>query len=175
MKKILFISLVVLLLAAPSFAEIGATAYSSNTQQQELCQFIYAYNNSGSSITSNQVVILDTTAANSVSGATLGARIATTTTNGDPRVIGVTDQVIANASVGRICVRGPHKVQWSTSAGPAIAGASVATGTTAGYAAAVNVTSGVSFGVMLANTQTFDAVANPNEVAIGLYWVYITQ
>ncbi len=69
--------------------------------------YTMAYNNSGSSITSYAVVVLDTSATEKT---TLGAWITTTTTADDYRVFGVTDQTIAAGTSGRVCIRGPHRV-----------------------------------------------------------------
>lgn len=180
MKKIAFLLVGLLLLTGVSYAEIGATAYSSNSRFDEEQVFVICYNNSGAAISSNQVVIIDTTAADAASASTMGARIATTTTAGDPRVVGVTDQTIANQNYGKVCVRGPHKVYWLTTAGPAIVGASVASNTTAGSGAAAAGSTAVPFGFLMTSTVTQDnstrgsspdmsADREPNN----LYWMYI--
>ena len=180
MKKILFsIFIFILLVSSYAYAEIGATAYSGEPQIGELQVYIYAYNNTGTDITSNAVVVLDTTAANVASSSTLGANINTTTSAGAATVLGITDEVIEDNSVGKVCVRGPHKVWFNTTAGPASAGATVATDTTAGRVALtpVNATS-ATIGVLLSATQTQDASVvgrTPSVEPANLYWAWIGQ
>lgn len=131
MKKLFTFVIAMLLLASSAYAEIGATAYTNNPQVGEEAVYAIFYNNSGTDISSNFVVILDTTAANSSSGSTLGCRITTTTTSGDWRFIGVTDEVIENGTSGRVCVKGPHKCYLANIAGLS-AGASLIVTTTTG-------------------------------------------
>jgi len=129
MRKLFLIAVLILGIASFAYAENSATGQSGlNFREQQV--FITAYNGSGTDITSNAVVVLDTTAANIASGSTLGAYIRTTTTSADARVIGVTDEVITNGRSGRICVRGPHKCQLT--AAPVL-GATVAASATAGF------------------------------------------
>ena len=186
MKKLFVFLFISLLLVSSAYAEIGATAYSNDPQYDEQSVFVIAYNNSGSSITSNAVVVLDTTAANVTSGATLGARITTSTDSGNSfTFLGITDQTIADNSAGRICVRGPHKALFSTALGSGSAGASLAVGFTAGYLAnhparaPLSTTTGASIpvvAVMLSATQTQDVSVAGKEPATepaNLYWVWV--
>ena len=132
MRKLLIALFIVALTASFAYAEMSAQTYSGNQQQnyrEQQC-FIDCYNNSGAAISSNYVVVLDTSTTNTASGTTLGTYITTTTTPANALVVGVTDQTIANGSVGRVCVRGPHKCYLT--AAPSAAGATVATTTTAG-------------------------------------------
>ena len=179
MKKLfVFLFISTLLLVSSAYAEIGATAYSSEPQIGELQVYIYAYNNSGSDVTSNAVVVLDTTAANVASGSTLGANIVATTTAGDSAVIGITDEVIEDNTVGRVCIRGPHKVWFTTTQGAAAAGNTIATSTTSGRVAntPANATSAI-IGILLSGTQTQDNSVAGREAFKGepssLYWAWI--
>ena len=132
MKKLLIAILFVAITVSFSYAEQSAQTYSGNALQKYTEQqvFIDCYNNSGSTISSNWVVVLDTAVGNSASGTTLGTYITTTTTSADALVVGVTDQTILSGRVGRVCVRGPHKLYLT--AAPSAAGATIATTTTAG-------------------------------------------
>jgi len=103
--------------------------------------FTMAYNNSGSEIQSNNVVILDTTGT---AGSTLGAYITTSTTADDYRVFGVTDETIATGAVGRVVIRGPHEVldADSTHAAAAILACSTTAGVTTTYSTSDGTTGG---------------------------------
>lgn len=153
MKKLsLFVAfLLVIGMTAFAYAEMSATGMSGkNFREQQV--YITGYNNSSSDISSNYVVVLDTTATSIASGATLGAYIATTTTANDTTVIGVTDEVIAAGKSGRICVRGPHKCYLYGTQGISV-GATLATATTAGAGAmSSSTTKGGEFAVALSAT-----------------------
>lgn len=161
MKKLLFALLIVALTASFSYAEQSAQTYSGNATQnyREQQVFIDCYNNSGSAISSNYVVILDTTAASVASGSYLGTYITTTTTPADTRVLGVTDATIPAASVGRVCIRGPHKV-YLTSA-PSAVGATVATTSTAG--------AGVPWSASLPGNSSFGFALSSTVIGNGFY------
>lgn len=182
MKKLLIFA-ACLLLASSAYAESSASVFSgTNYGEQQV--WIYGYNISGAAVTSNAIVILDTTAANVASGSTLGVRFTTTTTNGDARALGVTDEVIANAAVGRICVRGPHQVQIDATppaddGGAIVVGASIGTATVAGFAAPLTNGTLTARGVVLSALTTRDSstsaysgktytVAGPQN-----YWVWL--
>lgn len=93
-----------------SKAEQSATGYGNPTNWRDQQVFVVAYNNSGSSLSRDNTVILDTTPSINAN-TNLGAYV---TTNGATTdsvfVFGVTDETITNGTLGRICVRGPHKV-----------------------------------------------------------------
>ena len=114
MKKLYFVLAVLFFLGYTSQAraEMSAQAYSGkNCKENQV--FIDAFNNFGDTITENTVVILDTaTATRALTGSAFGAYITVDPGNATDNVyvLGVTDQYIATNSVGRICVRGPHKV-----------------------------------------------------------------
>lgn len=117
------------------------TATGSRYQDNQV--FTVAYNNSGATIQSNSIVILDTTATENT---TLGAYITTTTTADSPYVFGVTDETIASGETGRVCIRGPHRVL-DTDATHA-AGALLATSTTAGQTTTYSTADGTAGGVL---------------------------
>jgi len=166
---ILLSALLVLGFAISARAEIGATAYTG-VRYEEQQVFTYAYNNSGSEVTSNSIVILDTSAT---VGTTLGAYF-TTDTGGDSNLIlGVTADTIPAGSVGKICIRGPHRVWMNSHAGNS-AGNQISTSTTAGKA---KVTTGTTnkmgtAGVQLAEDTTYPGGAKDIWVC---YLRYATQ
>lgn len=136
MKKLsLFIisALFVFALATQARAESSPTTFAGNVYTDEQV-FIRAYNNSGAIVSENQVVILDTSAT---AGTTLGSYFTITTSTDSSYVMGVTDQQVAKGDIGRICVRGPHKVQ--ITANPT-AGQNMGTGSTYGKATASTAT-----------------------------------
>ena len=182
MKKISFVVAILLVIGLASFvyAENSATGMSGNNFREQQV-FIEGYNNSGSDISSNYVVVIETTAAKIASGSTLGAYIKTTSTANDPLVLGVTDQVITNGTRGRICVRGPHKVYLTGLAGASI-GATLATCTTAGAGdMSGHSYKGGEFGVLLSTTKVGAGVGTGDNVADGFtpgdgtsnYWVWV--
>lgn len=109
MKRFTIILLSALLLLGISFqarAESSATTYTG-TAYLEQQVFTYAYNDSGSEITPNSTVILDSGAT---AGSTLGAYIDLGSTADSIYVFGVADETIGIGEVGRICIRGPHLI-----------------------------------------------------------------
>lgn len=108
MKKLLLIALFLLVSVPMVRAEDGATAFDSKAATQTV--FVAAYNNNASTIAVNNVVILDATQTINPN-LYLGSYV---TTNGATTdsiyVFGVTDESILSGSLGRIAVRGPHKV-----------------------------------------------------------------
>ena len=158
MKKIFFIVLSALLLLGitQAWAEMSPSAVSG-TSYLDNQVYTIMYNNSGTNIAKNAVVILDTTGT---AGSTLGSYITTTTSAGSQYVIGVTDEAIATASTGRICRRGPHLVNTATGE---TTGATLTTSTTAGKADTGTSTSNQYgyLGVNLGNSDT------------NVYWVWV--
>ena len=113
MKKIVVIAvLLVLAFVGSARAEMSAQMYTGKAAQSYQV-FADAYNNYGNTITDSYVVILDT-AANvlTLTGTALGAYITVDPgyASDNVYVFGVADQDIATGAVGRICIRGPHKV-----------------------------------------------------------------
>ena len=103
-----------LLLGVPKvWAESSATAYDATFRSQQV--FVVAYNNSGGTLNRDNVVILDRNGTGVTAGTTLGSYITTTTTTDSIYVFGVTDESIPNGTLGRVCVRGPHKAVSITS------------------------------------------------------------
>lgn len=153
MKKLylfIFSALMILGLSTQVRAEMSpSTATGKSYLDNQV--FTMAYNNSGSDITSNAIVILDTSAT---AGSTLGAYITTDTAGDSNLVIGVTDETIANGSVGRICIRGAHKV-WMNSESGNSAGYQIATSTTAQKAKVTTGTTNLmgTMGVQLAQAS----------------------
>lgn len=107
MRK-LFIILVSALLMLGLSIQVRAeqsTSTFTGERYEEQQVFVYAYNNSGSTVQSNSVVVVDITGTGS---STLGAYFTTSATSGNSYIMGITDETIASSSVGKICVRGPH-------------------------------------------------------------------
>ena len=178
MKKILFALLMVSITASFVYAEQSAQTYtgSDKISYREHQVFASFYNNSSTAISSNHVVILDTTVATVASGSALGAYITSTATAGSNMVVGVTDETIAAGEVGRVCVRGPHKC--ALTAAPAALGASLATGTTAGYGTATtaaNTAFGKALSILPTGQGDSQAGIYGKEVGEGNsnYWIWV--
>lgn len=171
MKKINLVLAAFLLLGVASVrAENSATGYSNPVNFRDQQVFVAAYNNSASTIAINNAVVLDSTGT---AGSTLGAYINTSTTTDDPYIFGVADEAIAAGTVGRVCIRGPHKVVWTgpgkggVTSGNVISNAS----TTAGTVGPTTTSSGTDRGILgkviniTATTDTGDASYT--------YWAWI--
>lgn len=143
MKKFIFVlsALLVFGIYQARAEQSPETATGKRLQDNQV--FTIAYNNSGSSIESNNVVVLDTDATENT---TLGAYITTSATADDYRVFGVTDETIAAGESGRVCIRGPHRVldTDSTHAAAAI----LATSTTAGNTTTFSTSDGTTGGYL---------------------------
>jgi len=123
------------------------------------------YGGSGTTdIAKNDVVIIDTTNGTINKTApnknSMGSIVVDTTTTDSVYVFGVADETIASGSMGRICVRGPHKVNWITTVVQAAPlGKAIGSSTTSGKAAPVSTATGTSRGVLgvgLSNTASTD-------------------
>jgi hypothetical protein len=163
MKKFYFVlsALLVLGFAVQARAETSSTAYTGKDYTENEV-FIYAYNNSGSSIQSNGVVIIDTSGT---AGSTLGAYITTTSTADSVYVCGVTDETIADGAVGRVCVKGPHLVMYTSSTHTA--GTIAATSTTAAQATTYSTADGIAGG------QLGVVIGATSALGTRYAWVYI--
>ena len=118
------------------------------TQLQETAVF---FNNSGSTLSAGDVVILDTTAT---SGSTLGAYVTTTTSGDSTLAIGVVkSRSVADQRPITVVTRGPVQAFCQNSSGT-----NVATGTAVGtYTTAATCDSGTNLGVALAPGGLSDA------------------
>lgn len=148
-------------------AESSATAYDQKYYSQQV--FVVAYNNNASTISQEQVAILDVTQAVNPN-LYLGSYV---TTNGATTdsiyVFGVADEDIITGTLGRFCVRGPHKVQMPSTA-PA-AGTVIGACASSAKACAVTTADGTAsgrLGYLLSATMSTDTgdVANT-------YWAWI--
>ncbi len=130
MNKLFIIVLSALLVFGISQARAEQSP-SSATGSSYLDNQVYtvAYNNSGATIQSYAVVVLDTSATEKT---TLGAYITTSTTADDYRVFGVTagGETCASGTNCRVIIRGPARVL-DTDATHAVAAILAASGTTA--------------------------------------------
>lgn len=176
MKKLFIFVLLSLALGTLCYAENSAVTYSTIPMESEMVVYVEGYNPSTTTaITSNAVVVLSTNAANASYKAT-GAVVATSTTQDDPLAFGVTDQVIPIRGSGRICVRGPHKVlALGTVSGSLVAGASMATTTTAGYVSPLSVQSQSRSVVGTLLNTSLDPNHDSNGVVIEgpVYWMWV--
>jgi len=107
---VLFSALLMLGFSIQARAEQSTSTFTGERYEEQQV-FIYAYNNSGSEVQSNGVVVIDITATGN---STLGTYFTTSATSGNSYILGITDETIAAGSVGRICVRGPHRVLFDT-------------------------------------------------------------
>ncbi len=172
MKKLIIALSVLLILVSMSSvrAETSASAYGDGKYWEQQA-FTEMRNNSGAAISSNRVVVLDCTIA--VAGSsTLGSAFITTTMAGATGwpIIGVTDENISSGSIGRVCIRGPHLVEFVTNSPPTTGNVTVTTGTTAGYAAlGVTTTNNYNIlGTALKATATTETNYSPN-----IWWIWV--
>lgn len=168
MKK-LFIVLSVLIMASYASnvrAESSSTAYEPDERVQE----VYAsfYNAGPSDININEPVVLR---ANATAGSTLGAYIETSASTDNIFVIGVADASIAAGSMGKVCIRGPHKVAAVNNLSSKATGAIFSTSSTTGKAgiyATADGTVGGQLGWLLNTTATTDTGDATNT-----FWAWI--
>lgn len=148
-------------------AENSATGYSNPASFRDQQVFVEAYNNNASSIAINNVVVLDTSGT---ANSTLGAYINTSTTTDSVYVFGVTDEAIAAGTLGRVCVRGPHKVVYAN-ASPTLGNVIGVNSVSAGTAAPVTTASGTSRGFLgkIINTTASTATGD----ATNTFWAWI--
>lgn len=175
----------VLLLLGISTARAGeASSPSSDRFYWSQQVFVQAYNNNASAIPRDNPVAMDVTVTagsagenrgNGTFASTLGNYINTTTTTDSVYTFGVTDESIAAGTLGRVCVRGPHKLIMkdvtSTSPNPIASGTVVCTTTTAGQAAKCTTAAGTNHGILgkiLSSTLTTDTGDNANDL-----WVWV--
>lgn len=167
MKKFILLALLMVGIVSTARAENSATAYDSKYYSQQV--FVVAYNNSASTISQEQVAVLDATQTINPN-LYLGSYV---TTNGSTTdsiyVFGVADEDIISGSLGRICVRGPHKVQMPSqpSGAGVVIGACASTAKACPTSTADGTASG-QLGFTLSNTASTETgdVANT-------YWAWI--
>ncbi len=158
-------ALLVLGLSAQVWAEMSPSS-ATGTSYLDNQVFTIAYNNSGSDITSNSIVILDTSAT---AGSTLGAYITTTATADSNLALGITDETITSGTSGRVCIRGAHRV-WMNSVSGSLAGYQIATSTTAGKA---KVSTGTTNGNATLGTQLGATATTDSYYGTDVWWVYL--
>lgn len=172
MKKLLYVLLVIGLMVSPvamSFADNSATSYENHIRSYQV--FMSAYNN-GAAISKNSPVILDIGGGSA--GSTLGSQIIGTTTTDSVFAVGIADEDIAATKMGRICIRGPHKVTMVTNIGASSAiptAAILSTSTTygaGGIYATADGTVGGQLGILMSKTATTDTGDASNT-----YWFYV--
>lgn len=161
---VLISALLVFGLSIQARAEQSTSTFTGDRYEEQQVM-VYCYNNSGAEIQSNSAVIIDITAT---AGTTLGTYITTTTTTDSSYVFGVTDETISSGSVGRICVRGPHKVQFASE--DTAAEDTVGTLTPAGKVETTTTTSNKDgiLGLALAATAVTD-----RDYGTDMWWIWV--
>lgn len=165
MKKFILLALLMVGIVSIARAENSATAYDGKYYSQQV--FVTAYN-VGNALNNNSVAIL---AVPLTDGTTNGGQVQGTVTSDSIFIFGVTDEAIPSGQLGRICVRGPHKVVMNSSVGQTsgqIIGASSTFGA-AGWYSTSDGTAGGQLGYLIsttASTATGDAS--------NTYWSWIT-
>lgn len=124
MNKLLLMAISLLLLGLPNAqARNSAASYDNKYWSQQ--EFVQAYNNSTATIYRDYVVGLDVSlnVAGSINpNVNQGQYITETTgsTTDQIYVFGVSDETIPAGQLGRIAIRGPHKVAWQALPGTAV-------------------------------------------------------
>lgn len=148
-------------------AESSSTAYDDNYYSQQV--FVVAYNDSPTLARDNTVIL--TTGAGAAAGSDLGGHFIATQVSDSIFIFGVTDENITTGTLGRVCVRGPHKVVMNASAGQ-VTGQIIGSSTTygkAGWYSTADGTAGGQLGYLLNATATSDTGDASNT-----YWAWIT-
>lgn len=155
-------------------AENSATSYDTKYYSQQV--FVSAYNNNGQTIPVNNVVILDASQTVNPNNY-LGSYVNVTATTDSVFIFGVADEAIAAGTMGRICVRGPHKAVSLTPgsaglSGVAVSGAIVTASNQTGkfgYGQTSDGTVMGRLGYILSSTATTDTGDASNT-----YWIWVS-
>lgn len=168
-NKFILLALLMVGLASTARAESSATAYDSKYYSQQV--FVVAYNNFPTAITRDNVVILDASQAVNPN-LYLGSYIITTATTDSVFVFGVTDETIQPGTMGRVCIRGPHKaISITGQAGQNTSGAIITTSNQSGkfgFGSTADGTASGRLGYILSSTATTDTGDAANT-----YWTWI--
>ncbi len=172
MKKFILLALLMVGLVPVVRAENSASAYDSKYYSQQV--FVVAYNNSDSTLALISVAILDVTQTTNPNNY-LGSYV---TNNGSTTdsiyVFGVSDESILSGSLGRFCVRGPHKVLMPnppTAAGVVIGACSNSVAANAVKACATTTVDGTASG-QLGYTLSATSSTDSGDAA-NTYWAWI--
>lgn len=154
-------------------AEQSATGYENPPYTGDYQVFVVAYNSYNATIARNNVVVLDNTGATTtLRSGTLGAYVNLTNTTDSVFVYGVSDEDIAPGSMGRVCVRGPHKaVSIAGNIGAQATGAIISASNIAGkygFYSTADGTTGARLGYVLNTTASTDTGDASNT-----YWVWV--
>ena len=170
--KIMLVALFMVAMAPVVRAENGATAFDAKATTQTV--YVVAYNNSAATLAVNSVVVLDATQTINPNNY-LGSYV---TSNGSTTdsiyVFGVTDESIAVGSLGRIAIRGPHKVLMPsppTGAGVVIGACSNSVTANAVKACATTTSDGTASGI-LGYTLSATASTDTGDAA-NTYWAFL--
>lgn len=162
--RLLLIVALVLAFGGISKAEESASAYDNTFRSQQVFAGAYAY----SAVSKNDVVALDVSNG-TVANKGLGAYIKDTTTTDSIYVFGVADEDISTGTMGRVCVRGPHKVNY-IDAVSAAAGQIIGTSTTSGKAAPRSTADGTAIGTL---GYLMSATASTDTGDTNVYWAWV--
>lgn len=171
MKNIKFILAALFMVVSASMvrAESSATAYDGKYYSQQV--FVMAYNNFNATINRDNVVIIDASPSINPNN-NLGSYIIPTGTTDSIFIFGVTDEAIVVGTMGRVCIRGPHKAVGIVGAGFPTSGAIISASNQIGkfgyYNGTSDGTAGGRLGYVLSATATTDTGD-----ATGTYWVYV--
>lgn len=151
-------------------AEDSPSAYEDHLRSQQV--YVEVYNSGNDTIAANEPVILD---ADGTLGSTLGERVQTTTTTDSVFAFGVADESIPSGTMGRVCIRGPHKVRMNTDianqSGNFPTGAIISTSTTwkraASYSTA-DASRGGQLGWLISRTESTDTGDTDT------YWIWVS-
>lgn len=173
MKKFILFALLILVgFSSNVRAESSATAYDQKYYSQQV--FTVAYNNGSNTINRDNVVILD--APQSINPNNYyGSYITLGSTTDSVFIFGVADESILAGSLGRVCIRGPHKAVALLPGGGVASyiasGAIISASNQAGkfgYASTADGTASGRLGYILSATATTDTGDASNT-----YWVWI--
>lgn len=195
MKKLLLIVISLMVLACSNAqARNSAASYDNKYYSQQ--EFVQAYNNSTGTIYRDYVVVLDTTPGVNPNN-NLGQYITEVSggTTDSIYVFGVSDETIPAGQLGRIAIRGPHKVNWQTFSGSTLptAGGAISAcksnqalitgglngGVACPYSTATG-TAGGALGFILNTTATTDtgdvgtSTSSPSNTTGSEYWVWLS-
>lgn len=138
-------------------AEDSANAYEGKTRSYPV--FVSALNTGGDvAVNSPMILAVDSTQTLGQAG-TLGAYVRQTSTTDSVFFYGVSDEAITSGMMGRICIRGPHKVAMVNNLANQATGAILSTSTTlqkGGIYSTADGTAGGQGGILLSTTATTD-------------------
>lgn len=172
MRKKLLIGLALLSLlvigVTQTKAENSAQGYEPHIRSGQV--FASYYNNWSGTIAVNAPVILDI--GNGTDGSTKGAYITTSATTDSIFAVGVADEAIGPGKLGRICIRGPHKIALVSNGLGALATGSIITTSTTINKGAIYSTADGTAGGQLGYILSVTASTDTGDTA-DTYWAWL--